>query len=570
MKTKWVKQPIDSRVQEYLQSRGFPALLARIVAGRFSYEQIDSIPPFLGKELKSLHSPFLFRDMEKAVHLIRETLERREPVVIAGDYDVDGITSTVVLYKIFTALRADIHFYIPDRFTEGYGFGEEAVQFAVEKKAALIITVDCGIKSFSAIEKAKSAGISVILSDHHLAGETLPPADAILNPNVPGETYPFKELAGVGVAFKLACALWRTCGMRFDENSLAPLNRLLDLVALGTVVDVAPLTGENRIMVEHGLRQFSQTTNPGLRQICEVAGVGFDGIKPGQLGFHIGPRLNAGGRISHARYGVKLLTSQNNAQVSEIARHLDTLNRQRQSLEKKIMLQVRKQADEKVYTEQKPVLFFSHPEWHEGVIGIVTSRLTEQYCRPAFLATEKEDIIKGSARGIKNFNVISALDYCRSVLEKYGGHKYAGGFSLKKKHAEDFRRLLEEYAGTVLSPEDFLPTYQVDAEITPEELHPELMDIIRILQPFGMGNPAPLFVLKKCVPDRRQRLLKEAHLKFSLTGKDMTLFPAIYFNSPGKTMPESEHDFLFSLEANRFSNFQLVIKDARISGGDYE
>ncbi len=569
MKTRWILQPHDQRVQQHLQSLGFPPLLARIVSRRFSYDQMDEVPTFLNKDLKKLHSPFLFRDMEKAVHIARKAINSNQPIVVVGDYDVDGITSTVLLYKIFQALGAKVYTYIPDRFSEGYGFSEEAAHYAVLKKAALIITVDCGIKSVSSIEKARSMGISVILTDHHLAGEVLPPADAILNPHVPEEKYPYKNLAGVGIAFKLGWALWEGCEKRLNKDTLEPINRLLDLVALGTVVDVSPLTGENRILVAHGLQQFSRTTNPGLRQLCRVAGVNFDGIKPGQLGFHIGPRLNAGGRIAHAKYGVKLLTSTEHHKLVEIAGFLENMNQKRQKLEKKILQQVQIKAEEAVHTRNKPVLFFSQPDWHEGVIGIVTSRLSERFHRPAFLAVEKEDEIKGSARGIKNFHVKEALDYCRDVLEKYGGHKHAGGFSLKKEHAPQFQSLLEEYARNNLSPEDFFPQYEVDAEITAEELHPELKEIIKILQPFGMGNPAPLFALRKTSAGR-QRLLKDTHLKFFLQGKNKMLCPAIYFNSPYPSFPEKEFDFLFTVEENCFSDFQLVVKDARPNGVAHE
>lgn len=487
-----------------------PLPIAQVLSAR-------GIPPeesevFLEPRLEDLNDPFLMRDMDKAVERIMRAIKESQKIMVHGDYDVDGVTSLSLLYRNLTNIGLQVVPYIPDRFTEGYGLSSQGIEKAKEEGISLIITVDCGITALKEIEMAREYGIDVIVTDHHEPHETLPEATAIINPKV--DDYPFKDLAGVGVAFKLLEALYRKLSLNLNH-----LYWDLDLVALGTVADIVPLVKENRVFVYFGLKILEKSKKAGIKSLKSITGLNGK-MEPWHISFILAPRLNAAGRLNHAIEAFKLLSTKDGIEALQIARELDRTNKERQGIERKILSEAEKMV-RRMDLDKDWVIVLGSEDWHEGVIGIVASKLVEQYNRPTILLSFAGDIGKGSGRSIHNFNLFNALLDLEKYLISFGGHKMAAGLRLEKENLRDFRHALNRLAKERLKKEHFEPELYIDGEIKLSDINEDVLPIYRKLSPFGMGNPQPVFMVKNVTVKNDIRVMKDRHISFTLKQEHM-------------------------------------------------
>lgn len=560
----WTKPNSHTHSGEPMHERlGISSVIADIL-GQRGVTTEEQVVEFLRPSLLNLASPFAFHEMKVAVERLDRARRDGEKVLIYGDYDVDGVTSTTILYKVLTDLGFNAVAYIPNRMDEGYGLHNEALLKASQGNVKVVITVDCGITAVEEVEYAKSLGIDIILTDHHEPPVILPKAYAIINPKVDGSGYPFRDLAGVGVAFKLAQALLET--LDNDETGACAQIEILDLVALGTIADIVPLVGENRVIVSYGLKQMEKTIHLGLRSLLEECGLENKPLKAGQIGFMVAPRINAAGRMDSARVGLELLLTGNMERAKELAQLLSRENALRQETEKEIL------AEAISHVEKEPlprVIVLSSPSWHHGVIGIVASRLVERYYRPVFLIAEDGEEAKGSARGISGYHVLNELREQTELMEKFGGHAQAAGFSLKQENISRLRAGLNASAES-FTEELFQERVHVDKLVPLEVLDASLMRELENLAPFGFGNPnpvlagidLPLYQVSTVGKDR-------AHLKcaFGATGQ----WEGIAFRKGeelGRISGTPAVDVAFGLDWNTFrgpQSIQLLIKDIQTS-----
>jgi single-stranded-DNA-specific exonuclease len=476
---------------------------------------------FLRPDLERLSDPLIWADMRLALDLVTRAVRERRPILVHGDYDVDGQCGAALLTRVLREAGATVHAFVPHRLRDGYDFGPAGLAEAQRVGAGLIITCDCGITAVDAVAAARAAGMEVIVTDHHIPGDALPPASAVLDPrrtDCPSED---KDLCGTGVAFKLAQALVRALGL--SEN--LPLH-FLDYVALATVADVVPLTGENRILVRHGLKMLADSRWTGLRALVETAGLGGKPLRAGHVGFILAPRLNAAGRIGDANDGLRLLLTADPNEAAALARELETLNARRQALDQQI-LDDAIELVHKTLREDDRALVLAADEWHPGVIGIVASRLVERYGRPTFLVGWEGDVGRGSGRSIAGFDLHAALHRVGHHLEKYGGHTMAAGLTIRRERFEAFRVAFLDVARELLTPDDLAPSQRVDLELPLGLVSDELERLIRYLEPCGPGNPAPVFGVRgaRAVGARR---VGTNHLRFTLDDGSGVL-PAIGF-----------------------------------------
>jgi len=517
---------------------------------------------------RDLPDPFLFRDMEKAVGRILRAVKNREKIAVYGDYDVDGITSTSVVKIVLDQLGADSLIYIPDRAKEGYGINLNALKFIKGQGVKLIITVDCGIRSIEEIRQAKKWGMDVVLTDHHMPGEAIPKALAVINPKVKKETYPFRDLAGVGVAFKLAVAIVQTAPRKFTDGCE---KWLLDLVALGTVADLVPLAGENRTLVKYGLIVLGRTKRLGIKALFSAARLELSAQNPpdtGQISFQIAPRLNAAGRMDHANASFELLNTVDEKEAAELARQLETKNGRRQRLTDKVVKEIENKLDLK-----KKVVFEGHPEWPVGILGLAAGKITEKYARAAFIFNIKKDLCQGSVRSMGKFKVVWALEQCKDLLLGYGGHDYAGGFTFLPKNQEKIRRKLYRIANKLLKEEDLVWETQIDQRVELKEINWELLTEIKRMEPFGVGNSSPLF-LAQGVELFQCSLVGNGHkhLKMWFRDGDKT-FEAIGFGKGDKYChltpnKNPQLDIVFEISSDEWNGqkkLQLIVRDLRVS-----
>ena len=481
----------------------------------------DLAKAFLRPDLERLSDPFAWADMPRAVELIVAAVRAGTPMLVHGDYDVDGQCAAALLTRVLSSVGASAHAFVPHRLRDGYDFGPAGIAEARRLGARLVITCDCGITALEAVREARAAGIDVIITDHHLPGDELPPASAVLDPRRADCASADKDLCGTGVAFKLAQALVPALGV----SPHLPLH-FLDFVALATVADVVPLTGENRILVRHGLKMLAGSRWTGLRALVEAAGLTGRPLKAGHVGFILAPRLNAAGRIGDARDGLRLLLSDNPDEAATLARELETLNARRQELDQRILDEAVELA-ERVLQPDDRALVLAADAWHPGVIGIVASRLVERYGRPTFLIGWDGDAGRGSGRSIAGFDLHAALHRVGHHLEKYGGHTMAAGLTIRRERYEPFRVAFLETAAQLLGPDDLVPAQRVDLELPLGLVSDELEKLIRHLEPCGPGNPAPVFGVRhaRAVGARR---VGTNHLRFTLDDESGAL-PAIAF-----------------------------------------
>jgi single-stranded-DNA-specific exonuclease len=561
---RWVIQPsITPQAEEALNK--FPPILKQILFNR-GYGTDAEARAFLKAEAGSSTDPFQLIGMQIAVDRIQHALEQNEPIAIYGDYDVDGVTSTALLVQALEGLGANVRGYIPNRFDEGYGLNPEALDTLKEEGVKLVITVDCGIRSPNEALHAQTIGLDLIISDHHHPdGENLPQAFAVINPKQSGDPYPDKELAGVGIAYKIAEALASV------QKSPAAfhLNDLLDLVALGTVADLAPLVGENRVLVRKGLRQIRETKRQGLFSLAGVANTKLEKITAGNIGFMLGPRLNASGRLESALASFELLTTTDFMRAGQLAQQLDMQNRQRQTITKSMQIQA-----EEIAANEDPeafLLFAAHKEFNPGVVGLAASRLTDLYYRPAVVAAKGPEETRGSCRSIPEFHITDALDLCKDLLVRHGGHAAAAGFTVRNENLPEFVSRLKEIAKDQLEGRDLRHTLTADLQVALEEMNFEVLDHLNYLEPTGYGNPDAVFVTRDVkVKSSRTVGAEGRHLKLSLEASGGVVFDCIGFRIGHlkETLP-SRIDAMFTLEANEWNgrtNLQLNLKDVKAAG----
>lgn len=506
MLKEWIIEEPAAEADAFARTAGVATLVAQILWHR-GIRTPDAADAFLHPEEAPFHDPFLMADMEIAAARILDAIERHVPIVVYGDYDVDGMTSTTLLTKNIRALGGDVSYYIPNRFTEGYGINLPALRQIHEEGCALLVTVDCGIASVEAVAEMRGV-LDIIVTDHHLPGAELPPALAVLNPHRVDCPYPEKELAGVGVAFKLCQALWQRRAQRLYEGDL-------DIAALGTVADLVPITGENRKIVRQGLRVMSENPCVGIRALISVSGLEDKKINAGHVGFQLAPRLNAAGRLETARHGVALLSSEDAVDAARIAGELNGLNTERRGLEQEILTEAQRSLVD--FTPDVPAIVVASEDWNAGVIGIVASRLVETYYRPSIVLTRQENVYKGSCRSIAGLHMYDALSACRETLIQFGGHAMAAGLSVLPERLEDFRAAFSAYVREHLHPSDFIPKTRIEALVPPTDWTIPLVEELALLEPYGMGNPRPVFGCRDMRPASADAIGAEGkHLRLAL------------------------------------------------------
>lgn len=462
---------------------------------------------FLNPGLSQLHSSLKMRGISEAAGLLSGAIAKGEKICVYGDFDVDGITATALLYEVIRELGGNVHPFIPDRFRHGYGLNSEIIAQLAEKKYCLVVTVDNGIANCSEVGLAKKLGLKIIITDHHQPAEILPAADVVVNPKQRGCEYPFKELAGVGVAFKLAQAL-------SEENGRPELAAsYLDLVALGTIADIVPLLDENRVLVTEGLRRINNSPRPGIEKLKEVSGLGGSEITAGQVGFVLAPRINAAGRMMNARDGFDLLISGDGVSAARLAAKLNRHNQQRRQVEEVVLKQALAEVSKNGFDQAKAIVLASS-EWHDGVKGIVASRLIDRYFKPTILFSERNGVLKGSGRSIPALDLYAALSRCSDLLTGFGGHRAAAGITLKPENFTSFRERFTEVVGEMICDEDLVDTLSIDARVDIADISEQLLADINCLAPFGSGNPLPKFLTKGVFLDGQRRMGSGEHLQF--------------------------------------------------------
>ena len=508
METRWIlnKTVDNQQVAEIAKALNIDEHLATLLVQR-DITTYDEAKVFFRPALSQLHDPFLMKDMDRAVDRVVQAIDNGEKILIYGDYDVDGTTAVALVYTYLKKFfkKKKIEFYIPDRYDEGYGISYKGIDYAADNDFKLVIALDCGIKAVERIQYANEKGVDFIICDHHRAGDEIPAAVAVLDPKRPDCTYPYKELSGCGVGFKLITALSIRKGLPIEG-----VYELLDLLAVSIAADIVPITGENRVLAYYGLKQLNKKPRPGIEAILQHANIyrreedpdRVDGendnaltreLTISDLVFLIGPRINAAGRIDKASDSVRLLLAEKHEHALKLAANINELNDTRRELDNGITEEALNMIadDEELRNARSTVIF--NENWHKGVIGIVASRLTDYYYRPTIVLTRANDLITGSARSIKNFDIYDAIDHCSDLLEHFGGHKYAAGLSMKPENVEEFRRRFEAYIREHLSVEDLVPELEVDLKINFHDITAKFMRILNQFAPFGPGNTAPVF-----------------------------------------------------------------------------
>lgn len=546
--------------------------LLPVVADILVQRGIDSpqhLRNYLEPKLSDLHDPFLMNDMHKAIKRINKAIGNKEKILIYGDYDVDGTTAVTLVYKYLRQVTANIDYYIPDRYAEGSGISTQGVDYAHRNGFTLIIALDCGIKAVNKVAYAASLGIDFIICDHHVPDDVLPTAVALLNAKLPDSTYPFDELSGCGVGFKLMQAFAISNG-----SDMRSLYDLLDLVAVSIAADIVPLVGENRILAYHGLRNLNQNPAIGLKGIIEVSGLRSKELDISDITFKIGPRINASGRMQSGRESVDLLLARTPKEAKAMSHHIDEYNNKRRELDREITHEAKNIVESFTDIEDRKVIIVYDPAWFKGVIGIVASRLSEKYNRPTIVLTDTtEGLVCGSARSSEGFDIYTCIESCKDILENFGGHPYAAGMTIKKSNLHKFIKMMNEKADSTFSMESFTPRHRVDVELSLKEITPMLRRQLKKMAPFGPGNEKPIFCTRGvvCVTPPRVMGRKKNHLKMvvSMPG-EMPFFQAFAYNQSDALAALSkgqEFDILYNIEEHNSMGkkmVQLIIIDIHV------
>lgn len=575
MTTNWNYQPLTNQ-QRVLMEKLLPecennATVAEILIRR-GVRTPEEARAFFSPSINDLHDPFLMPDMDKAVNRLNKAMGAKERIMIYGDYDVDGTTAVALVFKYLQNYYSNIEYYIPTRYEEGYGISRKSIDYAAENDVKLVIVLDCGIKAIEEISYAKEKGIDFIICDHHVPDEELPPAVAILNPKMPGSTYPCPHLSGCGVGFKFMQAFAQSNGLS-NHNEL---ESLLDLCAVSIAADIVPIVGENRVMAYHGLRRLNSNPNLGLRSIIRLCKLTNKDITISDVIFKIGPRINASGRMQSGMEAVDLLVSRDLHDAYEKGKDIDQYNKDRKELDKKVTEEANLLIEKNVnIVQDRRSIVIYNKNWHKGIIGIVASRLTELYFKPAVVLSYSNGMATGSARSVQGFDIYSAVNSCRDLLENFGGHTYAVGLTLKEENIPEFRRRFEEYVAEHIQPNQLSPQLDIDATIEFADITPELISSLRKLNPFGPGNQKPVFCTRNVFDFGTSKLVGKnlEHIKFELEDNSTSrVLNAIAFNMA----PYFEHihahkpiDICYTIEqAKHNSNgesIQLMIREIRLS-----
>jgi single-stranded-DNA-specific exonuclease len=571
MTPKWiVKQPKDQQIEiqkELAASLNISPILAQLLVQRgvHTFEEARS---FFRPDFASLHDPFLMADMDKAVERMTAAIRENEKILIYGDYDVDGTTSVSLVYKFIKKIYSNVDFYIPDRYNEGYGISFQGIDFASEQGCKLVIALDCGIKAVEKIEYATRAGIDFIICDHHTPDLQLPNAVAVLDPKRPDCPYPYKHLSGCGVGFKLLQ------GFSIRNNiPFAELIPLLDLLALSIASDIVPITGENRILAYYGLKQLNSNPSIGVKSILAVCGLADREITISDIVFKIGPRINASGRMKLASEAVELMVSNDIVFAKEKSGTINEYNNDRKDLDKNITDEaIRLIASNQEYKQRKSIVVYK-PDWHKGVIGIVASRLAEEFYKPSIVLTFSNGMASGSARSVPGFDIYQAIDACRDLLENFGGHRYAAGLSMLEEKVPIFTARIEEYVSQHITEQQMSPQIDIDAQITFSDITPKFFSVLKQFSPFGPGNMKPVFSTRGVLDYGSSRLVgkEQEHLKLELVDSSSEnvmngiAFGMHRYNDHLKSMKPL--DICYTLEENNFNgntSIQLLIKDIQV------
>ena len=565
MEKRWhILEAPENEVKQLAKALTIHPALCKILAQR-GIETYDQAKNYFRPQLSDLHNPMLMKDMAKAVQRILTAFENNENILVFGDYDVDGTTAVSCMFrflqKIYITER--VQFYIPHRYREGYGVSREGIDYALENNITLIIALDCGIKSVELVRYARYVGIDFIICDHHLPDDELPPATAILNPKQKDCPYPYKELCGCGVGFKLICALTRHLGLEEKECF-----NYLDLVATAIAADIVPMTGENRILAYYGVKQLNENPSPGIKALIELSGLQKSIIHITNLVFVIAPRINAAGRMDDARKAVQLFIEEDYSKAIEYAAMLHSDNDERKEADSSITGQALSiiESDEVLIQRKTTVVY--QPHWHKGVVGIVASRLIEKYYRPTVVLTQSGKIVAGSARSVPGFNLYEAIHACRQHLLGYGGHFAAAGMTMLPEHVEAFSNKFEEVVTAQIEPAQLIPVLFIDAVIELADIKPVLYKIICQMEPFGPENLRPVFVCRNITDTGYSRVVKEQHIKFSIK-QDNTVISGIGFNMAQHfSLLQSKQpiDIVFTIDENVWNgekNLQLKVIDLR-------
>jgi single-stranded-DNA-specific exonuclease len=567
---RWVlRQSNTSQTAELAAALGVSPIVASLLCAR-GHQTVAAAKAFLSPTLDQLHDPFLMLGMKDAVKRLLSAIDNHEPVMIYGDYDVDGTTGTAVLLRALRMLGATAGFHVPHRFTEGYGIQQAGLEKAVADGYKLVVSVDCGIRAHEPLIWAQANGLDIIITDHHLpdADEGSPPALAVLNPNQSGCDYPDKNLAGVGVAFKLIHALFRERGRE------AQVPGFLKMVAIGTVADVAKLVGENRAIVTLGLSDLPRAVNPGLRALIEIAGCGDDSeMTAYDLGFRIGPRINAAGRMDAARAVIELFQAKEKGEARRLAEHLDTRNTERKEAQREIFNRAIEEFEGGAErASQTHAAVIAGDGWHRGVIGLAASKIAERLNRPCVVISLDGEVGHGSARSIEAYHLFDGLTVCRDLLDKFGGHSHAAGLAIRREHIPEFRRRLNEHAASCLTEADLEPVLAIDTEVAAPALGFQLARDLSALEPFGAGNPRPVFATYGLRVLSDPQIIKEQHLKLRVAGESNRPIEAIWW----RALEELEQtprandriDLAYELETNRWQGeirVQLNVREMRVA-----
>lgn len=568
MEKKWViKERGDSgTVRQLAGALGVSDSLANLMVQR-GINTPDEARAFFNPSLQYLHDPFMMKDMNIAVDRLSTAIKKNEKILVYGDYDVDGTTAVALVYSFIREHTSNVEYYIPDRYKEGYGVSFQGIDFAVQNNCRIIITLDCGIKAVEKVIYARSKGLDVIICDHHYPGYEIPKALAVLDPKQPGCTYPYKELSGCGVGFKLIHAFSKIHGIPFSA-----ISSYLDLVAVSIASDIVPITGENRVLAYFGLKQLNESPRTGLKEIIREAEV-FRALSIEDVVFKIGPRINAAGRMETGSKAVELLISNDSKLATGISKEINSFNIERRSVDRIITSEAMRMISEDQSNTNAKTTVLYNPSWKKGVIGIVASRLIETYYRPTVILTESNGFATGSARSVQGYDLYQAIEACSDLLESFGGHMFAAGLTLKKENIRPFIERFEQYVNKTITEDQLVPRVFIDTELSFSEINEEFFRVMSQFQPFGPENMSPLFVSRNVFDTGSGRMVGSSgeHLKLELCQESSATksVPAIGFNLANHfeyIKARKPFDICYSLEMNEFrgnKNLQLNIRDIK-------
>ncbi len=578
---RWVeKKSGDSEIVESLsRALNIDQVLSNLLVQR-GISNYDEAKSFFRPEISKLHDPFLMKDMDKAISRIEEAIRTNEKILIYGDYDVDGTTAVALVYLFIKGIYKNVDFYIPDRYTEGYGISYKGIEYAFNNDYKLVIALDCGIKAIEKVDFAKGKKVDFVICDHHRPGDEIPQAIAVLDPKRDDCNYPYKDLSGCGVGFKLVQAFAQKRNIAFEN-----VEKFLDLVAISIASDIVPITGENRILAYYGLKSINKNPRPGIEAILRYSNIVRTKVPKTDEGvlnkvltisdivFLVGPRINAAGRIESANNSVKLLVTDDYDYANQIGQQINNLNTERRNLDTQITQDAIEMIKNDKYIFDKKSTIVYQPEWHKGVIGIVASRLTEFCYKPTIVFSKSNDLITGSARSVKDFDIYNAIDACEEYLEHFGGHKYAAGLSLKTENYIPFCKKFEKVVSSTIKDSLLIPEVEIDSKLNLNEINSKFFRILKQFAPFGPGNMAPIFITNSVIDTGYARIVGKNHLKLKVVQTEINGFPfdAIAFQQGEyfhKVKNNTPFNICYHIDENEWNgqkSKQLNIKDIKFS-----